>query len=83
MISTAQALDALFALVSPLPVEQIPLRHAAGRTLAETVTAKRDQPPFAASAMDGYAVLNADATSGTNHFQSSERPQPATGLTPP
>ncbi len=65
MISTAQALDALFALVSPLPVEQIPLRHAAGRTLAETVTAKRDQPPFAASAMDGYAVLNADATSGT------------------
>ena len=31
-----------------------------GRVLAQPVTATRDQPPFAASAMDGYAVRSAD-----------------------
>jgi molybdopterin molybdotransferase len=36
--------------------ETIGLGLAAGRVLAETVTAGRDQPPFAASAMDGWAV---------------------------
>lgn len=59
MISTAQALSNLFDLVNTLPSEDVPLRHAAGRTLAQTITAKRDQPPFAASAMDGYAVCAA------------------------
>lgn len=61
MISTAQALAHLFDLVGTLPSEDIPLRHAAGRTLAHTVIANRDQPPFPASAMDGYAVCNAAA----------------------
>ncbi len=62
MISTAQALDAIFALLSPLPVERVPLRQAVGRVLAEPAIANRDQPPFAGSAMDGYAV--AEATPG-------------------
>ncbi|MCO4846481.1 MAG: molybdopterin molybdotransferase MoeA [Yoonia sp.] len=61
MISTVQALAHLFDLVGTLPSQDIALRHAAGRTLARTVTANRDQPPFAASAMDGYAVCNAVA----------------------
>ncbi|MCY4180462.1 MAG: molybdopterin molybdotransferase MoeA, partial [Litoreibacter sp.] len=56
MISVSEALDALFALVEPLPSETVPLQDAAGRALAEAAIAKRDQPPFAASAMDGYAV---------------------------
>lgn len=64
MISTADALSKLFARVSPLTTENVPLRHAASRVLAQTVTAKRSQPPFAASAMDGYAVCAADATIG-------------------
>ena len=64
MISVDEALDHLFALVSPLPYEYIELRHANGRILAKDVTAKRDQPPFAASAMDGYAVKTADAHAG-------------------
>ena len=34
----------------------MPLRAAAGRTLARPVTARRDQPPFSAAAMDGYAI---------------------------
>lgn len=42
---------------APLPaVEQVPLREAAGRILAEDVTAKIDMPAFASSSMDGYAI---------------------------
>lgn len=59
MISVADARAALLDLVAPLSVETVPLAEAAGRVLAEPVSARRDQPPFAASAMDGYAV-NAD-----------------------
>lgn len=61
MISVEEALDRLLALAAPLPVEQVPLAQAAGRVLAETLTARRDQPPFAASAMDGYAIKRVEA----------------------
>jgi molybdopterin molybdotransferase len=64
MISTADALSHLFDLVDVLPIETVPLRHAAGRVLAQDVAASRDQPPFAASAMDGYAILAEDAVTG-------------------
>lgn len=64
MISVSDALDQLFDLVTPLPIETLPLRNAAGRVLAQDVHAARTQPPFDASAMDGYAVLNGDATPG-------------------
>ncbi|SMX48427.1 molybdopterin molybdotransferase MoeA [Maliponia aquimaris] len=59
MITVAQALDQLFALARPLEAETVPLSAAAGRVLARPVTARRDQPPFPASAMDGYAVPQA------------------------
>ena len=60
MISVAEALERLFALVETLPSEMIGLRDAGGRVLREDTTANRDQPPFAASAMDGYAVRSAE-----------------------
>ncbi|WP_419911775.1 gephyrin-like molybdotransferase Glp [Hoeflea sp.] len=41
-------------------IEQAPLALAIGRTLASDVTAIRSQPPFPASAMDGYAVRSSD-----------------------
>lgn len=59
MITVTEALDRLFALAAPLEVETVPLTQAGGRVLARPVTARRDQPPFAASAMDGYAVIEA------------------------
>ncbi len=65
MITVEEALARLFALVSPLPPETVPLRQAAGRVLASEVTSARDQPPFPASAMDGYAIRDADHTAGT------------------
>lgn len=45
---------------APLAAERIALREAAGRTLAHDLIAPRDQPPFRASAMDGYALRYAD-----------------------
>lgn len=56
MISVEDARTLLFDLVSPLPAEHIPLAQSAGRVLAQDVAATRDQPPFAASSMDGYAA---------------------------
>lgn len=56
MISVAEARSHLLDLVSPLGAENVPLSGAAGRVLAQDITARRDQPPFSASAMDGYAV---------------------------
>lgn len=42
---------------APIPeLEQVPLREAAGRILAEDITAKIDMPAFASSSMDGYAI---------------------------
>ncbi|MET0182924.1 MAG: gephyrin-like molybdotransferase Glp [Caulobacterales bacterium] len=40
--------------------ERAPLNEAHGRILASDIIASRDQPPFAASAMDGYALASAD-----------------------
>ncbi|MGP9821837.1 molybdopterin molybdotransferase MoeA [Salinarimonas sp. NSM] len=45
---------------APLPAEIAPLEACFGRTLAEDVVATRTQPPFAASAMDGFAVRAID-----------------------
>lgn len=64
MISVSEALDALFALANVLPTETVPLLEAAGRILAEDAVSRRDQPPFPASAMDGYAVQGADFKPG-------------------
>ncbi len=59
MISTAEALAHCLALVRPVGAETVPLIDAAGRVLADKLIATRDQPPFAASAMDGYALAGA------------------------
>lgn len=48
--------------VEPVASETTALTSAAGRVLSETIEAKWDQPPFTASAMDGYGVHAADVT---------------------
>ncbi|SDE92697.1 gephyrin-like molybdotransferase Glp [Limimaricola pyoseonensis] len=65
MIPVAEALDRLFALASPVGTEEVGLTDARGRVLRAPVTATRDQPPFAASAMDGYAIRETDCAAGT------------------
>jgi len=56
MIAVEEALARIFALCQPLEAETVPLTRADGRVLAEPARARRDQPPFATSAMDGYAL---------------------------
>ncbi len=56
MISVEEALARCLALVQPLGHETLGLRAAAARVLASPVAARLTQPPFAASAMDGYAL---------------------------
>jgi molybdopterin molybdotransferase len=60
LMSVAEALAHILHNVRPLNAETVPLRNAQGRVLAKPVKAIRDQPPFNASAMDGYAVRSAD-----------------------
>jgi len=64
MISVAEALERLFALAPAMPAETVPLAEAAGRVMRADTAARRTQPPFPASAMDGYAVRAADAGQG-------------------
>ena len=61
MLDVATARARILAAFSPLPAEIVALEQARGRILAEPVSARRDQPPAAVSAMDGYAVRAADA----------------------
>ncbi len=61
LIPVEDALRRVLASVDkPVSIEHVPLSRCAGRALAEDVAASRDQPPFPASAMDGYAVRSAD-----------------------
>lgn len=63
LLSVAEALQRILAGVTPTATEAVPLTEARGRVLAADVTATLTQPPFSASAMDGYAVRAADVAS--------------------
>jgi len=60
LAGVAEARATMLAAVKAMDSEPVPLEQALGRVLAEAVSAARDQPPFAASAMDGYALRSAD-----------------------
>ncbi len=60
LLPVEDALKRILDGAKPLSLEQVALDKSCGRVLAVDVCAKRDQPPFPASAMDGYAVINAD-----------------------
>ena len=60
LLSVADALAAVLSGVRPLGVETVALDLAHDRVLARDIRAGRDQPPFDASAMDGYAVRSQD-----------------------
>jgi molybdopterin molybdotransferase len=60
LLAVDDARSRMLAEIAALPVERVALALSIGRMLAEEVRAVRDQPPFAASAMDGWAVRAAD-----------------------
>ncbi len=49
--------------ITPLAAEMVPLAQTSGRILASALSANLNQPPFAASSMDGYAVRAEDVAS--------------------
>ncbi|MDI7775612.1 gephyrin-like molybdotransferase Glp [Asticcacaulis sp. EMRT-3] len=57
MLTIDEAIDLVRKAAPLMPEQEVALHKAAGRVLAAQVLARRDQPPFAASAMDGYAVV--------------------------
>jgi molybdopterin molybdotransferase len=65
MITVEQALVHALGLVRALPTEVVPLREALGRYMPQPAEATRDQPPFDASAMDGYAVIGTPVAGAT------------------
>ncbi len=62
LLPVEEALRAILARVPAVSPETVPLGQALGRVLAAPVVASHDQPPFDASAMDGYAMRAADVT---------------------
>jgi molybdopterin molybdotransferase len=60
LLAVDDARARMLAEIAPLAAENVALANSIGRVLAEDVAALRDQPPFAASAMDGWAVRAAD-----------------------
>src|SRR5690349_4067525 len=64
LLAPQAARDLLLGRLERLAAERAPLTpDLAGRVLAEPVRAARDLPPFANSAMDGYALRAAEAGS--------------------
>jgi molybdopterin molybdotransferase len=60
LLAVEDALARILVGAKSLAAETVRLDQACGRVLARSVLAKRNQPPFSASAMDGYAVRHAD-----------------------
>jgi molybdopterin molybdotransferase len=64
--TVAEARAAMLAGIAVTSEESVTLGEALGRVLARPVSAKRDQPPFAVSEMDGYAVIAASTPASLN-----------------
>ncbi len=59
-LSVSEARRRILEDVAPTEPENVAIEAAAGRTLSAPLSARLTQPPFDASAMDGYAVRAAD-----------------------
>jgi molybdopterin molybdotransferase len=64
VIPVAEARARILAGVRPVSAETVALTAALGRVLAAPVLSRVTQPPADVSAMDGYAVIAADANAG-------------------
>ena len=68
LISVADAQRIVLEHAKRLDPERVPIERAAGRVLAESVAALVDLPPFASSAMDGYALRSADTAAAPSRL---------------
>lgn len=68
LLSVSEAREKLLAAFRPVGTNRISLGQAAGRVLAEDISAGMDLPPFDNSSMDGFAVRAEDlAQSSSEH----------------
>ncbi len=65
MLRVEEALERILADITRLEPENIALPEAAGRVLAQPIAAQEEIPPFANSAMDGYALRSSDTQAAT------------------
>lgn len=68
MTSPREAREAIRRSIPALDIERVPVAHAAGRALRQSVLAERDQPPFDRVMMDGIAIAFDDFEDGTRAF---------------
>lgn len=61
MISVEEALERILSGIHTLLPTQVPLAESVGLVLAEDIVAREDMPPFANSAMDGFALRSQDS----------------------
>lgn len=81
LISPEEAWKRIAAAVAPLAPRPLPLVEALGCVLAEDVVAQDDMPPFAASAMDGFAVRAADGSVTRTIIGEQDAGAPTMGVT--
>jgi molybdenum cofactor synthesis domain-containing protein len=68
-IPLEEAMAIIAEVAAPIErMERVPLADAAGRVIAEALTAAADVPPFDRAAMDGYAVI-AEDTFGAGRYE--------------
>ena len=61
MLSVEEALERILAQITPLEEISVPLSASDGLVLAQDIVAQDDIPPFANSAMDGFALRSQDS----------------------
>ena len=76
MISFDEAVELIRSVATPLGTETVPHCRAAGRVLAAPVMAQIDSPRADVSAMDGYAVREADLGNFPRRCSWSANPSP-------
>ncbi len=70
MLRVEEALERMLNEIARLESESVALPEAEGRVLAESIASTEEVPPFANSAMDGYALRSQDSQAA-----SAERPR--------
>jgi molybdopterin molybdotransferase len=83
LLTLEEAQERVLAFARPLPAELVPIGEANGRVAAEHVRAQVDLPPFASSAMDGFAVRAADLPGALQIVGESAAGQPFAGQLEP
>ena len=64
LLSIDEARARILSPLRPTPAETVALASAFGRVTAAPIAARRTQPPFDVSAMDGYALAAVDGKEG-------------------